>query len=638
MKHSTGSKRSGDLSKYYGYAGKVLRVNLDDGSYKIEPLDMEEARFYIGGRGLNSYKVYKEIPAGTDPMGPENKLMISTGPLVGTMFPTASRFNVSARSPLTGIFGDTNAGGHFAPEMKFAGYDQIILEGKVDKPSFIHIKDDNIEIKDAEGVWGKTVFDADAGIRNQIKDPRIQTLICGPAAEKGVRYASLFANQVRAAARTGMGTVMASKNIKGIALRGTGSIQVYEPEMFKNLVLTLEEEIRNHEQFAGRREMGTTRILMMADTDGFLPTRNYTEGTYEDASKVSGEKLAEKYNIKGRGCFACTIPCSRIYTIRDGRFKGIHGEGPEYESLGSFSSRIGNSDIELALVANDLCNQVGIDVLSTAGAIGWAMELYERGILTKEETGGLELNWGNKDSVITLIHQIANREGFGNILADGAFKAAEKIGKGDEYVMHVKGMDVIMADPRGLKGFGLGYAVATRGGDHLRAEPFIELSDDPSIGQKMFGAPGATVRRSDTGKGKLVSYFEDWCAVIDALQPCKNIMQNMMLLQFPKAAEALEITTGLNLTAEEVHKVGSRITTIERMFGIREGISRKDDTLPRRFTEVPLTEGDSKGEVVDIELMLNEYYAERNWNNETGHPTPKELERLSLGWTIPDLP
>jgi aldehyde:ferredoxin oxidoreductase len=638
MRRSAGSRRSGGLSKYYGYAGKVLRVNLDDGSYRTEPLDLEEARLYIGGRGLNSYKVYKEIPAGTDPMGADNKLMVSTGPLVGTMFPTASRFNVSARSPLTGIFGDTNAGGHFAPEMKFAGYDQIILEGKAEKPSYISIKDDQVEVKDAEGIWGLTVFDADAGIRNQIKEPRLQTLICGPAAEKGVKFASLFANQVRAAARTGMGTVMASKNIKGIAIRGTGSIQVHDPERFKELVLALEDEIRNHEQFDGRRQMGTTRILMMADKDGFLPTRNYNQGTYEHAAQVSGEKLAAEYNVKGRGCFACTIPCSHIYTIRDGHFKGVHGEGPEYESLGSFSSRIGNPDVELALAANDLCNQVGIDILSTVGGIGWAMELYERGMLTKEETGGLELNWGNRDAVITLIHQIANREGFGDILADGAFKAAEKLGKGAEYVMHVKGMDVIMADPRGLKGFGLGYAVATRGGDHLRSEPFIELSDDPSIGQEMFGAPGATLRRSDTGKGKLVSYFEDWCAVIDALQPCKNIMQNMMLLQFPRAAEALEITTGLKLTADEVRNVGSRMTTIERMFGIREGIGRKDDTLPKRFTETPMTEGGSKGEVVDLDLMLDEYYTERNWSLETGHPTPKELERLNLGWAIPDLP
>lgn len=621
-----------------GYAGKVLRINVSDGSYRIEHLDMKLARQYIGGRGFNAVRLYKEVPAGTDPVGPDNKLMVATGPLVGTMFPTASRFNVSARSPLTGIFGDTNAGGHFAPEMKFAGYDQIIVEGRAEKPSYISIRDDLVEVKDADGIWGGTVFEADIGIKRQLGDPWTQTLICGPAAENGVKYAGLFANQVRAAARTGMGTVMASKNIKGIAVRGTGAIEVHDTEGFEELVLALEGEIRNHEQFEGRRLMGTTRILMMANRGGFLPTRNYTQGTFEYAHEVSGERLAAEYNVKGRGCFACTVPCSRIYTIKDGPFKGVHGEGPEYESLGSFTSRLGNRDIELALVANDLCNQLGIDILSTVGAIGWAMELYENGGLSQEETGGLELNWGNKETIITLIHQISKREGFGDILADGAFKAAEKLGKGQEYVVAVKGMDLIMADPRGLKGFGLGYAVSTRGGDHLRSEPFIELEDDPAIGQEMFGAPGATMRMSDTGKGKLITYFEDWCAVIDALQPCKNIMENMMLLQFPRAAEALELTTGIRLTEQEMRDAGSRIINIERMFGIREGIGRKDDTVPKRFTDTPLTEGGSSGSVMDIELMLDEYYTERGWSLETGHPTPEALRALGLGHVVKDLP
>ncbi|MFH1180609.1 MAG: aldehyde ferredoxin oxidoreductase family protein, partial [Candidatus Bathyarchaeota archaeon] len=491
------------MNKPYGYAGKILRVNLTDDKVFTEPLDLEEAKLFLGGRGFNAHKLYREVPRGTDPLGPDNKLMIATGPFVGTMFPTASRFNVSAKSPLTGIFGDTNAGGHFAPEIKFAGYDQIIIEGKAEKPSYINIKDDRVEVVKADNIWGKTVFQADKAIKHEQKDPWVQTLICGPAAEKGVRYAGLFANQVRAASRTGMGTVMASKNIKAVAVRGTGTIEVAEPDIFKDFVLILEKEIREHEQYAGRRLMGTTRILMMANKAGFLPTRNYTQGTYEHAELVSGERLAAEYNVKNRGCFACTIPCSRVYTVKTGQNKGLHGEGPEYESLGSFTSRIGNPDLELALRANDLCNQLGLDILSTVGCIGWAMELYENGLLSKEETGGLELNWGNPEAVITLIHQIANREGFGDILADGSVSAAKKLGKGLEYTVQVKGMDLIMADPRGLKGFGLGYAVSTRGGDHLRSEPFIELSDDPDIGEKMFREPGATMRMSDKGKGKL---------------------------------------------------------------------------------------------------------------------------------------
>lgn len=626
------------MSKLYGYAGHILRINLTDKTIKKEKLRTQDAKNYLGGRGFNAQRVYQEVKQGTDPLGPDNKLMFSTGPLVGTMFPTASRFNVSAKSPQTGIFGDSNAGGHFAPEMKFAGYDQIIIKGKSSDPIYIHIKDEMVYFKDATQLTLKTVYEKDRLIKKDLNDPYVQTVTMGPAAENGVKYGSLFANQVRAASRTGLGTVMASKNLKGLAVRGTGIIEVAEPESFKELVLQLEKEIREHEQYEGRRLMGTTRILMLANKAGFLPTRNYTAGTFEHASKVSGEKLAAEYNVKSRGCFACTIPCSRIYTVKQGQHKGLHGEGPEYESLGSFSSRLGNSDIEVALKANDMCNQLGLDILTVAGCIGWAMEMYEAGELTKEETGGLELNWGNGEAMLTLIQQIADRKGFGDIFAEGSLAAAEKLGKGHERTIQVKGMDLIMADPRGLKGFGLGYMVSSRGGDHLRSEPFIELTDDPEIGKKMFGVPESTLRRADKGKGKLIHYFEDWCAVIDALEPCKNIMQNMMLLPFDRAATAMTITTGIKITPQEIQEAGTRIINLERMFGVREGITRKDDDLPRRFKETPLIEGDSSGTVVNTDLMLDEYYAERGWNQLTGHPTPETLNKLGLGFAVKDLP
>jgi len=626
------------MAKIYGYTGKALRVNLTDQAYATERINEAEMRGYLGGRGFNTKRLYDEVGAGVDPMGPENKLIFGTGPLVGTMFPTASRFNVSAKSPHTGILGDSNAGGHFAPEMKFAGYDQIILEGRSRSPVYIYVKDDRVEFRDASAIKGRTVFEADGFIKSELRDRRVQTVICGPAAEKGVRYCGLFANQVRAASRTGMGTVMASKNVKALAVRGTGHVEVAEPEEFERMVLELEQEIREHEQYPGRMRMGTTRILMMANEAGFLPTRNYTSGVYEDAYMVSGERLAEEYNVKNRGCFACTIPCSRVYSIREGPHKGLHGEGPEYEALGSFTSRIGNNDLELALKAIDLCNQLGLDILTVAGCVGWAMELYEAGELTVEDTGGLELTWGNGEALLTLIRLIADREGFGDVLADGSVEAAKRLGKGMDRTIQVKGMDLIMADPRGLKGFGLGYAVASRGGDHLRSEPFLELSDDPEIGERMFGVPESTLRLADRGKGRLVSYFEDWNAVIDSLEPCKNIMQNMMLLPFERAAEALEVATGLRATPEEMREAGARIVTLERMFGVREGVSRADDSLPSRFRDTPLREGASSGTVVDLDLMLDEYYAERGWDAATGHPTPDILQRLGLGFAVTDLP
>jgi aldehyde:ferredoxin oxidoreductase len=619
------------LSKIHGYTGKILRINLNEGIDYSEPISIETIKHYLGGRGFNAYRLYMEVNKGIDPLGPKNKLMFATGPLVGTMFPTASRFNVSAKSPLTGIFGDSNAGGHFAPEMKYAGYDQIILEGKAKFPVYIYIKNDKTEIIDASIIWGKDVITTDEIIKDELDDTKIQTVICGPAAEKGIKFAGLFANQIRAASRTGMGTVMASKNVKALAIRGTGSISVAQPHRFKEYVLKIEDEIRKHEQYPGRRLMGTTRILMMANQAGFLPTYNYLKGTYDQAEKVSGEKLAAEYNVKSRACFACTIPCSRIYTVRNGKYKGLHGEGPEYEALGSFTSRIGNPDLELALKAIDLCNRLGLDALSVAGSIGWAMELYEKGILNKKDTFGLELTWGNPESILILIEQIAGKKEFGRILADGTHKAVEKLGKGEDSLIQVKGMDLIMADPRGLKGFGLGYAVASRGGDHLRSEPFIELSDDPSIGERMFGVPGATLRRSDHGKGKLVSYFEDWCAVVDSLEPCKNMAQNMELLPFDRASEIMRIVTGIEFSPEDMRNAGARIVTIERMFGVREGITRDNDTLPSRFTQ-PLTEGNSRGQIVNLDLMLDEYYDERGWDKKTGIPTQSTLKRLGLSF------
>ena len=618
------------MTELGGYAGKILRINLTKREAKTVDLDKSLAHRFLGGRGFNSKLLYDAVGPDTDPLGPENLLMFATGPLVGTMFPTASRFNVSAKSPQTGILGDTNAGGHFASEMKFAGYDQIVLEGRSGSPVYVYVNDGEVEFRDASHLRGKDVYETDDIIKDDLGDRRVQTAIAGPAAENGVKFAGVFANLMRAASRTGMGTVMASKGVKALAIRGTGSIEVAHPKKFERLVDEITEEIYGHEQYEGRRRMGTTRILLMANAMGFLPTRHYTSGTFEHAEEVSGERLAEEFNVKSRGCFACTIPCSRFYVVREGRFAGLYGEGPEYEAQGSLTARTGNRELELALKANDMCNRLGMDILTVSECISWAMELYEKGMLTREETDGLDLSWGNGDAMLTLIEKISRREGFGDILADGSKAAAMKLGKGLDLTMQVKGLDLIMADPRGLKGFGLGYAVASRGGDHLRSEPFLELNDDPAIGEEMFGVPEATLRLADKGKGKLISFFEDWNAVIDALEPCKNIMQNMEILTFDRASEVIEATTGMRMTPAEVRLVGARIVNIERAFNVREGMRRRDDSLPRRFREEPLTEGASSGTVFDQEPMLDEYYTERGWDLKTGVPRRETLEGLGL--------
>jgi aldehyde:ferredoxin oxidoreductase len=625
------------LPKYYGYTGRILRINLTEKKVKIQPTEKRLMTGFLGGRGFNSKKVYDEIPKKVNPLSPQNKLMFATGPLVGTAFPLGARFNVSAKSPLTGILGDSNAGGHFAAEMKFAGYDQIIIEGKSQKPVYIFVEDQEAQIMNAEHLVEKDICETTETVRKDLKDRKIQVAVAGPAAEKRVAYAGIFVNLARPAARTGMGTVMASKNLKALALKGSGRIEIANARRFWKIIEEIEEETYVHPQYWPRRIMGTTRILMLLDKLGILPTRHFTSATFEHAAKVSGERLAREYNVKNRACFSCIVPCSRFYTIREGEHAGLCGEGPEYEALSSFTARVGNSNLNLALKAVDLANRFGLDALTTAECIAWAMELYQKGELTRKETDDLELEWGNGKAILTLIEKIAYRKGFGDLLADGVRKAAEKLGKGKEIAFNVKGLEIIQADPRGLKGYGLGYAVASRGADHLRSEPFIELSDDPEKGMKMFGVPESTLRLKHKGKGKLVRYFENWCAIIDSLEVCKNLAENMELLPFERAAEITEAATGLLFTEKSMFEIGERIVNLERAYIVREGIRRKDDNLPTRFLKEPLPNGNSKGAIFEIKPMLDEYYNEREWNVETGIPKAEKLRKIGLGNLVDDL-
>lgn len=624
------------LSKYFGYAGRILRINLTKNEISIKPTEKKLIMDFVGGRGFNSRRLYEEVAGDAAPLSPENKLMFATGPLVGTAFPLGSRFNVSAKSPLTGILGDANAGGHFAPEMKFAGYDQIIVEGRNPKPCYVFVQDQEVRILDAEHLLGKDVYEATETIRKDLGDNHVQVATVGPAAENLVLYSGIFANLVRPAARTGMGTVMVSKNLKAIALRGTGSIRIADFRTFSKIAEQVERETCAHPQYWPRRVMGTTRILSLANKLGFLPTRHFTSGTFEHADDVSGEKLAREYNVKNRACFSCIVPCSRIYTIKEGDYAGLHGEGPEYEALSSFSARVGNPNLNVALKAVDLTNRLGLDAISTAECIAWAMELYEGGQLTKKETDGLELKWGSPEAILGLIVKIAYRDGFGDLLADGVKRAAEKLGKGRELAFQVKGLELIQADPRGLKGYGLGYAVSSRGADHLRSEPFLELSDDPDKGLKMFGMPEATQRLAHRGKGKLIRYCENWCAIIDSLEVCKNLAENMELLPFNRAAQITKAVTGFPFTEKMMFKTGERIVNLERAYLIREGITRKDDFLPTRFLKEPLPNGNSKGAVFEMEPMLDEYYEERGWNS-NGVPKVGKLKKLRLEYVIKDL-
>jgi len=353
---------------------------------------------------------------------------------------------------------------------------------------YIYVHDGEVEFRDASNLWGLTVSKAYTAIRRELRDWRFQVAIIGPAAENLVRFSGVFFNLRRPAARTGLGTVMASKNVKAVVVWGDGFIEVAKPRGFEQLVEEIEEEVYSHEQYWPRRVMGTSRILLAANRIGILPGKHFTEAVVDYAFWVSGEYLALKYNVKNRGCFSCVVPCSRFFVVKEGPCAGVFGEGPEYEALAGMTVRIGNSDLGMALKAVNLINDLGLDVITTSEVISWVMELYEKGLITKKEVGGLDLTWGNMDAVLELIEMIAYRRGFGDVLADGVAKAAEKLGRGRDIAFHVKGLEVIQADPRGLKGYGLGYAVASRGADHLRSEPFIELSDNPETrGEDVWG-------------------------------------------------------------------------------------------------------------------------------------------------------
>lgn len=624
----------------YGYCGKVLRVNLTTEEITIEKLSEELLMNYLGGRGLNMKRIYEEVPPETDPLGPENKLFIGVGPLTGTLFPGAARVNFSAKSPQTGILGDSNAGGFFGPELKFAGFDQVIIEGKADKPSYLFIKNNTVQLKPADHLMGKDTFATQNEIIKELADTRVQVASIGPAAENGVKYAGIFCNLVRAAARTGMGAVMASKNLKAIAVRGTGRLKVADPQTFKKILADIDREVINHSEYQTRLLLGTTKLVHALNEAGCLATRHFQTGRFTYAENVSGERLAETYKKKSKGCFSCIIPCSRFIEITQGKYQGLQSEGPEFEGLAGFSSRVGVNSLEAALQGVDLCNRYGLDVISTSECISFALELYEKGILTSKDTDGLELVWGNSEAVLTLIEKIAYRQGLGDVLADGVVKASEKIGNNSEKIaMHVKGLEIFQADPRGLKGYALGVAVASRGGDHLRSEPSFEFTEDTKESIRRFGVPEAAFRLEYKGKGKVVKFYEERCALADCLNVCKNTLVNMEILPFAQAAQLLEATTGFPFTENLLQKAAERIVNLERAYIVREGIRRSDDTLPERFLKEPLPQecGPSAGSIVELDLMLDEYYQARDWDLKTGIPTGKVLKQLGLIDIIEDL-
>ena len=562
----------------FKWKGKRLVIDLNTRQIVKEEISEQELRKYLGGRGLNVAILHERLPIGTKPLEPENILCFGTGLLTGTSVPSSGRYNVTTKSPASGFLGDANSGGFWSPELKYAGFDQLVIQGKSNTPVYVQINNDEVLIRDASHLWGKNVWETEHLIKEKIKDNAVQIASIGQAGENMVLYAAVMNNLSRAAGRTGIGAVMGSKNLKAIAVRGTKGIKIACPEKLQELNKRLLKIMYNSPSFLARSSFGTSMLIELYNSMGVLPTKNAQESFFEEYGKINGKTLLEKYKVKAKACFGCPVHCSHYYRIGSGKYKGTTGEGPEFETLCSFGSKCGNSNMESILYANNLCNQYGLDTISTGGVIAFAMECFQKGLLTKQDTGGLELKWGDHEMIISLIHKIANREDFGDFLAEGVSQMSANIPGSESFALHIKGVETPEQEIRGLKAWGLGWAVSSRGADHCRSFPLAETTWKAEEAEKFFGTPKAADRFSYEGKTEMVKWYEEVCAVGDSLELCR-IAQVGLNMPLDLLAEIVEAVTGFNLKEDNLMEMGVWIIQLERMFNLSNGMTPADDRL-----------------------------------------------------------
>jgi len=620
----------------FGFMGKILRVDLANGTIEEEELREDVTRTYIGGVGIATRYLYDEVPKRADPLGPENLLIFMTGPLAGTASASASRYSAVAKSPLTGIWGHGNSGGSFGPALKRSGYDGIIFQGISPEPVYLHIEDGTPELRDATHLWGKSVPETEDLIQGG-SDKQFTIASIGPAGENLVRFAAIMNNTHRAAGRCGMGTVMGSKRLKAVACAGRIPIRLANEDSFRRNAKRQIELLNESMLKVGFEAFGTNMVSDMVNARGGYPTRNWQTGVFEGIEELNGQALTDKVLTSGVHCFACPISCGRGSEIREGTWKGHKGEGPEYETVNTLGAMCGVSDMNAVTMANYLCNEYGLDTISTGATIAFAMECFERGILTKVQTGGLALQFGDAPLVVELVEKIAKREGIGDLLAEGTKRVSEKLGRGSEaFAINVKGLELPAYDPRAAKICGLGYVTANRGGDHITGyvegptfidTPFL-LVEDSKI-EDVFTA--------NPREAKVLVDMENALTMFDAIGGCKFMG---ILLKAEDFIDLITNATGWDMSIDEFRKSGERIYNLIRAFCVREGVTRADDTLPPRLMEDPLPEGPAQGMVIDretLEMMKDAYYEFRGWDKTTGIPTREKLGELDLEDLIDDL-
>ncbi|MFX1304710.1 MAG: aldehyde ferredoxin oxidoreductase family protein [Promethearchaeota archaeon] len=615
-----------------GYSNNILRVNLTIEKISIENPDELFYRRYVGGEGLVAYYLLKELKVGIDPLSIDNKLIFATGPLTGFAIPGTGRNSVGAKSPLTGGFGEAEVGGYWGAELKHAGYDAIIFEGKAKNPIYLWIDNNNAEIRDATHLWGKITGESQKIIQDELNDKKVRVAQIGPSGEQLVRYACVINDLRDAAGRTGMGAVMGSKNLKAVAVRGYKKPEATNKEKVRELLKLFNENYQK--RIASYFEFGTGGDYMeQAASSGNLPFRNFRDGGFSSAKALEPRTINETLGLEKDGCYACSIRCKKVIKIGDPwNVDSIYG-GPEYETLGALGSNCGVDDVVAVCKANEICNKYSLDTISTGISIGFAMECYERGILTDKDTDGIKLNFGNSEAMVQMVKMISKRDGLGDILAEGVKRAADKIKNGaDKFAMHVKGAEIPMHEPRLKQGLGLGYAISPTGAEHM-----TNLHDDTIVHNRVQAYHGSIgilepLEMDNLGPKKVraVAYYTNWRYLSNALLMCYFVSWS-----YNHLTEIVKAVTGWNTSIWELMKAGERISTMARVFNIREGFTKNDDWLPERFFE-PHTSGALSETAIDPDKLKNAiqtYYRMMGWN-ENGVPTQAKLEELEIDWVV----
>ena len=614
------------------WANKVLRVNLNEGTCSSEPLNMEWAKEYIGQRGLATRYLVEEVDPTCDPLGSDNKLIFATGPLTGTMASTGGRYSVITKGPLTGAIACSNSGGYLGAELKLAGWDMVIFEGKSAEPVYLYVVNESAELLSASEIWGKSVWETDEILHKTHQDTRLRIAACGRSAEAGCLYAGIVNDLHRAAGRSGVGTVMASKNLKAIAVIGTQGVgNIKDPARFMQTTVEQKKVLADHPVTGtGLPTLGTQVLMNVINESGALPTRNMREVQFEGANNISGEQMLEPRERDGKpnlttnaACFACTIACGRISTIDQGHFTvenkpqywGNSG-GLEYEAAWALGADTGVDDLDALTYANFVCNEDGFDPISFGATVAAAMELYDIGAITKEDTGGMELKFGSAEALAWCAEKVATGEGFGADLGLGSKRLCEKYGHPD-LSMTVKGQEFPAYDPRGIQGMGLTYATSNRGACHLRSY---------TVSSEILGIPEKTDPLVTEGKAGLVKAFQDVTAAWDSTGLC---LFTSFAWSLENVAPQLDAACEGEWTADRLMETGERIWNLEREFNNRAGLTSADDTLPKRLLEEAAKTGPAEGKVCGLDEMLPEYYETRGWTKD-GQVTDETRSRLGL--------